>query len=179
MPAKSKAISGTAAAGLEFAFDEVVLPVPTARVVDESAFRFLVELEVAKAQRLRYSVSVLCLTIDSFSESIDSNRIAEGFSDRVRATDIVFRTGSSWVFLLVDAEPDALLSIARRLVEPLGPVTWSGGGASYPGTAVDAEDLLRQAWRYYSHAGIGGWTPCLSLPNRFARETDSDVASPA
>ena len=123
------------------------------RTVDETLFRFLVELEVAKAQRLGYCVSVISITVDSLSATEDLDRFAEGFADRIRSTDTIAPClGSSWVLLLVDAQPRDLSSIVRRLTEQLGPVPWSARGASYPRTAVGAEDLLRQAFEFAARA---------------------------
>jgi hypothetical protein len=115
-------------------------------MLDEALFRFLVELEVAKARRLRYCVSVVSLTIDSASAPIELDRLAERLVDRVRCTDIIAQIPeSSWTLLLVDAQPQALRSIVQRLTEQLGALSWSAGAASYPGTAVDADELLCQA----------------------------------
>jgi hypothetical protein len=125
--------------------------------VDETLFRFLVELEVAKAQRLRYCVSVVSLVVDSPEAGADLSRLAERFVDRVRSTDIIVpNPESSWTLLLVDAQPQALPSIVQRLAEQLGTLPWSAGGASYPGTARDAEDLLCQAAELGARAQVEG-----------------------
>lgn len=127
----------------------VVLLVPATdseRSVDESLFKFLVELEVAKAKRLRYCVSVVSLAVDPQAASTDLSRLGERIVEQVRSTDIVApNPESSWTLLLVDAQPQSLASIVNRLTEQLGPLSWSAGGASYPGTAVDAHDLLCRA----------------------------------
>ena len=51
-----------------------------ARVVDDEMFRFLVDLEVEKAQRLRYCLTLACLTTDGVpaeTGDVNSNRIAD------------------------------------------------------------------------------------------------------
>ena len=120
-----------------------------ARTVDEELLRFLVQFEVAKAQRLHYCVSVVCLAIDSLAPSVEDSFArpsAERFVDRLRSTDVVAaRPASSWTFLLVDAPSEALPSIVDRITEQLGPLPWMAGGATYPGTASSGEDLLRRS----------------------------------
>jgi hypothetical protein len=120
-------------------------PIDVKGTVDDALFRFLVELEVAKAQRLRYCVSVVSLTVAGGTGS-DSSRLTERFADRVRASDIVMpNPESSWTLLLVDAQHQALVSIVQRITQLFGTLPWWAGGASYPETAVDAADLLTQA----------------------------------
>ena len=137
----------------ELPFFTNMVPFPgsdLARIVDETLFRHIVQLEIIKAQRLHYYVSIVCLSIDSPHAEIDDSlmsRLAEGFLDRIRATDVVVpRPASSWTLLLVDAQPRALPSIVHRITEHFGRLRWSAGGASYPGTAFGAEDLLRRAF---------------------------------
>ena len=115
--------------------------------VDEPLFRFLVDLEIAKAQRLRYCVSVVCLALDSLPDDFSFiKRMAERFIRQLRSTDVVVPyPASSLTLLLVDAEAPALSSIVHRITEHLGPTPWSAGGASYPRTASGARDLLDRA----------------------------------
>ncbi len=119
-----------------------------ARIVAEALLRWLIELEVAKAQRLHYCISVVCLAVDSVTAPAGAmSRLAERFVDHLRSTDIVVphQGGSSLTLLLVDARPDTLSQIIQRITEQLGPIPWSAGGATYPGTASDADDLLSHA----------------------------------
>ena len=119
------------------------------RVVDDRLFRFLVDLEVQKAQRLRYCFSVLCLAFDVVpieAQELSPSVFAELATRHVRATDVVAPwTSDSLTLLLVDADTTHLPPILRRLTTLLGPIPWSAGGASYPKTATRTDDMVRQA----------------------------------
>jgi hypothetical protein len=144
------------------AFFHVVTPPrsSSARTVDEVLFHFLVEFEVAKAQRLHYSVSVVYLALDSLFARVDDSLTsgwAERFVDRIRSTDVIVPyPAPACTLLLVDAQPEALPSIVHRITEEIGPLPWSAGGASYPGTASGAEDLLRRAFDLAARAQADG-----------------------
>src|SRR5262245_29807131 len=118
-------------------------------LVDESVFRFLVDFEIQKAQRLRYSVSIVCLTASSSSPGsgeVALSSLAEALTSCVRGTDALV-VGSRGVLciLLVDAETSHLQAIVDRFRASLGSMVWSAGGSCYPRTAARAEDMLRQA----------------------------------
>jgi hypothetical protein len=120
-----------------------------ARVVDELLFRFLVDLEVQKAQRLRYCVSLVCLAAE-IAPAETRERSLPSFSEilirYIRTTDVVAASApASLTLLLVDAETAHLPSILRRLTALLGSTVWSAGGSCYPKTATRADDMLRQA----------------------------------
>lgn len=134
------------------------VPKSGSTTVDEPLFRFLVELEVAKAQRLRYCVSVVSLAIDSLADDLSFiKRMAERFIRQLRSTDVVVPyPASSLTLLLVDAEAPTLSSIVHRITEHLGPIPWSAGGASYPRTASGARDLLGQAFDLAARAKEDG-----------------------
>ena len=137
-----------------------ILPRSGSTTVDEPLFHFLVELEVAKAQRLQYCVSVVSLAVDSPSADTDYSfikRMSERFIRQLRATDVVVPyPASSLTLLLVDAEAPALSSIIHRITEHLGPIPWSAGGASYPRTASGAQDLLDRAFSLAARAKEDG-----------------------
>ena len=137
---------------------ESVLPKSGSTTIDEPLFRFLVELEVAKAQRLRYCVSVVCLALDSLPGDFSFiTRMAERFIRQLRSTDVVVPyPASSLTLLLVDAEAPALSSIVGRITEHLGTLPWSAGGASYPRTASGAQDLLDRAFNWVARAKEDG-----------------------
>ncbi len=118
-------------------------------LVDEPLFRFLVDFEIRKAQRLRYSVSLVCFAIqpsppgngEAFGASV-----AERVVRHLRATDAVAVWAEGWlVLLLVDAETTHLPAILNRLTTRLETARWSAGGSCYPRTAARADDMLRQA----------------------------------
>jgi hypothetical protein len=117
-------------------------------LVDEVLFRLLVDFEIQKAQRLRYSLSIVCFAVEPSAPVAGevSTSVAEGISRYLRGTDAVASWTQGWLsFLFVDAETRHLPSILRRLTAQLERVVWSAGGSSYPKTATRAEDMLRQA----------------------------------
>ena len=120
-------------------------------LVDELLFRLLVDFELQKAQRLRYSVSIVCFAIEPASAgngeaSPPSPSLAESVPRFLRGTDAVASWAQGWLsLLLVDAETTHLPSILERLMARLETVAWSAGGSCYPRTATRAEDMLRQA----------------------------------
>ena len=117
-------------------------------LVDELLFRLLVDFEIQKAQRLRYSVSIVCFAIESASAGngeASPPSLAESVTRFLRGTDAVARAQGWLSLLLVDAETTHLPSILERLMARLETVAWSAGGSCYPRTATRPEDLLRQA----------------------------------
>lgn len=135
--------------------------------MEADAFRFLVELEVKKAVRLQYCVSLACVAPDLPGDEADpllTAQIAKIAIGQLRATDVVAVLDPSCVgLLLVDAEPAALPGIVRRAMEPLGPgLKWSGGAGSYPRTAGSGRALFAQAMRLLTRARRdGGGRPTL------------------
>src|SRR5258705_3873711 len=61
-------------------------------LVDESLFRFLVDFEIQKAQRLRYSVAIVCIAFEPAAtgngEALAST-LAESVTRHLRGTDAV------------------------------------------------------------------------------------------
>lgn len=132
-----------------------------ARVVDDLMFRLLVDLEVQKAHRLRYCVSLACLTTEGVlpeTREPSGSSLARSVTRHLRRTDVVApRTPTSLALLLVDAETNHLPVILRRLTAGLETIGWSAGGSCYPKTATRAEDMLRQAADLMARArGEGG-----------------------
>jgi hypothetical protein len=125
-------------------------------MVDEPLFRLLLDLEIHKAQRLRYTVSIVCFTMERSgvgNGQASNASIAESIASRLRATDAVAMWTEGLVFfLLVDAETTHLPSILERLTTRLQTVSWSAGGSSYPRSAARAEDMVRQAVDLHTRA---------------------------
>ena len=125
-------------------------------MVDDALFRLLLQLEIQKAQRLRYTVSIVCLTIErsgAGNGQATSTSIAESIAVRLRGTDVVAIQAEGLVFcLLVDADVAHLPAILERLTSRLQTASWSAGGSSYPRTAVCAEDMVRQAVELHTRA---------------------------
>src|SRR5213594_43158 len=128
--------------------------------VDDLLFRFLVDLEVQKAQRLRYCVSLVCLAAEvAPPETRESSppSLAEMVTRYVRGTDVVAPWApASLVLLLIDAETTHLSSILRRLTVRLETIAWSAGGSCYPNTATHADDMVRQAVNLMARAKDDG-----------------------
>ena len=118
-------------------------------LIDDQLFRFLVDFEIQKAQRLRYCVSLVCLAAEVAStEPHDPSTasLAEIVTRYIRGTDAVVPWApGSLALLLIDAESIDLPPILRRLMARLGTIAWSAGGSCYPKTASRPDDLLRQA----------------------------------
>ena len=117
--------------------------------MDESLFRFLVDFEIQKAQRLRYSVSLVCLAVEPSAAGngeASASTVAESVVRYLRGTDAVALWDQGWLaMLLVDAETTHLPAILNRLTTRLETAGWSAGGSCYPRTAARADDMLRQA----------------------------------
>lgn len=114
-------------------------------IVDDDVFRLLVDMEVQKAQRLRYLVSVICIDVEGTGAIPEAVRM---MAPVIRATDAVAARDRSTVaaLLLVAAEASDLGTILERLKSAgLESVAWSAGGACYPQTAGSAQELLDQA----------------------------------
>ena len=121
-------------------------------MVDSGGFRRLVDMEIQKAQRLRYCVSIACIAADRRTPEEEEPAVAvlaERVTPLIRSTDIV----TCWdppclALMLIDADVASLPSIVDRLTTRLEMYLWSAGGASYPKTATRADDLFHQALHY-------------------------------
>jgi GGDEF domain-containing protein len=129
---------------------------PSENLIEPDVFKLLLELETRKALRLRYPVSLLCVTPDQPLEGADVDlmrKAARAALSQVRATDVVaILSRSTLAILLVDAEIPELQDILRRIVEPMSVGatvserrTWSAGGSSYPHSGTTGDALLRLA----------------------------------
>jgi len=118
-------------------------------IVDSLGFRRLVDMEIQKAQRLRYCISLICIAAElrsSEMEQLAAPSLDEIISPHIRSTDVVACSAfPSLALLLIDAEVTNLPSIVRRLTTRLEMFLWSAGGACYPSTATRAEELFDQA----------------------------------
>jgi GGDEF domain-containing protein len=118
-------------------------------LVDEPLFRFLVDFEIQKAQRLRYSISLVCFAVEpsaSGNGEASAASVADSVVRYLRGTDAVALWAQGWLaMLLVDAETTHLPAILNRLTTRLETVGWSAGGSCYPRTAARADDMMRQA----------------------------------
>jgi hypothetical protein len=119
-------------------------------IVDRGTFRPLVEMEIHKAQRLRYSISLLCVATNGQADAPHHDAAASPLAERItpllRSTDALAHwERSALALLLVDAEVMNLPSIVDRLTQRLEILRWSAGGASYPKTTAHPDALFQQA----------------------------------
>ena len=125
-----------------------------ARTVDASLFRLLVDLEIRKAQRLRYCLCVLCIRAHAMTaELMPSALFLDHFRRQLRTTDVV----APWppaasAFLLVDADWGDIPAVVTRITCELADGSWSAGGVCYPRTNVTGDEILRQASRLLEQA---------------------------
>jgi hypothetical protein len=132
-------------------------PGESRRIVDEPLFRYLVDLEVVKAQRLSYCFSVICVAPDlplPHAGAMSEPHVFAAVLRCTRATDNVTRLADgAFAILAIDADTPALAPIVARVLDEVraaaGPVatttTWSAGAACYPKTAVSPAEVLRIA----------------------------------
>src|ERR1043166_2448079 len=88
-------------------------------VVDSGGFRRLVDMEIQKAQRLRYCVSIVCIAADRRGPEEEEPAVAvlaERVTPLIRSTDVV----TCWdppclALMLIDADVASLPSIVDRL----------------------------------------------------------------
>jgi hypothetical protein len=96
-----------------------------------------------KAQRLRYCISVICVSAKAVAT--DSSFIDQ-FRGQLRATDVVAPwPPASLIVLLIDAESGDIPAVMQRITPHLAEGSWGAGGVSYPRTTRAADDILRQA----------------------------------
>jgi len=131
---------------------------PGARVVDAVVFHTLLEMEIAKAQRLRYCLAVLCLA-GQFPPDADDpvDSLAGLAARRIRSTDVVLDRGPAGVvLLLIDADVGALPAILHRVIADFRAASWSAGASAYPKNASNSDELLAQAASMLSEAERDG-----------------------
>jgi hypothetical protein len=137
---------------------------PHAPIVDEETFALISELEIRKAVRLSYPVSMLAILPDPMGGGAapDPRPLAEQLAGVlcrvVRGTDLIRLPAASAGLhaLLVDAESADLPGIIERITEEVAAhqfrldgerrgVTLSVGGASFPTTVATSQELLVEA----------------------------------
>ena len=129
------------------------------------------ELELRRAERFAKPVTILVADADNFRLLNETHghragdrllRLLSGIiRESCRDSDVVGRYGSDeFLFLLAETIPEQALILANRLLEACRqaafkpnagntrlPVSVSIGIASYPGNAINRQDLLAQAFR--------------------------------
>lgn len=135
---------------------------PHAIIVEEETFAFVADLEVRKAPRVGYPVSLLAVVPEVEGPLGDPGALAEqlarAISPILRSTDLIRVSSASTTLhvLLVNASVETLRGVIQRITEEVGAhlfqingerkaVTLSLGGSCFPTTAGTTEDLLSQA----------------------------------
>jgi hypothetical protein len=133
-----------------------------APIVDEDTFTLITELEVRKAVRLQYFVSLLGIEASAEDEQSEiaptraRERLAQAIREEIRSCDTIG---------LIDAEPKLYILLVnanlgnlpliieriaqlvnrhRRPTEGLGELSLSMGAACFPSSARDRSDLFAQ-----------------------------------
>jgi hypothetical protein len=133
-------------------------------LVDQASFHLVLNLEVEKAMRLRYCVSVVAVSIRPWTERVEEGRtpplamrFAEMAARRLRRIDLLTALAPNCIgLILIDADPLALPVIVGRAAEQWETasvayegsswrIEWRAGAGSYPQTANTATALFRQA----------------------------------
>jgi GGDEF domain-containing protein len=141
--------------------DQVVSrPLPRGTPLPERFFRYLLDLEIEKANRLRYCLSLVCFTPDLDGSGTDADltrAIARMTLRRLRSTDVATTLSPDVVaLLLIDTAPGMLVGILDRAASANLPegrrfgrgqriVSVSAGASCYPLTAPDRTALFREA----------------------------------
>lgn len=155
------------------------LPSETPNLLKADYFEQYLYLETQKALRLRYSISLLCVSVSETPQGENpalTRYVADTMISRLRATDVASVLSPSTVgVLLVDAEIQSVRQIFDRATETLQdhPVSFEGrtsrltlraGAVCFPRTVTKASDLIRQASALMGRAA-GEGTVSLSLPD--------------
>lgn len=128
-------------------------------IVDDDRFALVTELELRKAIRLHYPISMLAiLPVSKIPYPRLTGQLAGVIGPVIRGTDLIHLPAAepSLHVLLVDAPFDQLHGIIQRITEEVGRHTFqlndqrkavrlSLGGACFPTTASTLQDLVAQA----------------------------------
>ncbi len=132
-------------------------------IVNDDSFALVTELELRKAIRLHYPISMLAVLPGPKGRSKTlyprlTGQLAGVIGPVIRGTDLIHLPAAepSLHVLLVDAPFDQLDGIIQRITEEVGRHTFqlnderkavrlSLGGACFPTTASTLQDLLAQA----------------------------------
>jgi hypothetical protein len=145
-------------------------------VVDEATFDLVTELEIRKAVRLQYYVSLLAIKPHDDDEIADAATLAEHLapiiSQQLRGTDLIGISADSPQLhvLLINAHLESLSVVIERLSEEIGrhvfqingkrrALNLSMGGACFPTTAGTRQDLYNQAVALVSRPRTNGTKP--------------------
>jgi diguanylate cyclase (GGDEF)-like protein len=141
------------------------------QVLRKPIFDYLFELEVKKAVRYQYFLTVLFLEVDGAepAQGVDGQHgvIAELLRDELRATDVIGRLTEERFSILLHHADDANTQrigerLRRRIADYVfaqgqeGRRTVSIGGACFPTSGNYPEDLLSEAHRMLQRAQQDG-----------------------
>jgi diguanylate cyclase (GGDEF)-like protein len=152
------------------------MPGTFATIVNQDLFNYLLDLEVKRATRYSYFLSLLFLEIDQENRPEVSDTAAKLILNEIREVDIVGKVEAKRFSVLLQAETKPTLYIAERIrtrilnysfnnKEPGGSrqtgekdlkITVSVGGACFPTHGSDAEELTAQALLLLDKARVEG-----------------------
>jgi hypothetical protein len=133
---------------------------PRAALVDAATFALMGELELRRAIRLQYYVSLLMVHVDARAPQrpLLLDRLVEAIRDEIRNTDVIGVTANSAALqvLLVSTGHDSLPGIVARIFAAVdrrignakgwaSSATLSIGGAGFPTVAHSWNELCHQA----------------------------------
>lgn len=137
---------------------------PRGTIVDGETFDFIAELEVRKAVRLQYYVSLLAVQpeVEGGEDAPDpgalASQLARVISQQIRGTDLVGLTRSvpNIHILLINANLRDLPAVIQRILQEVNrhrfqvnghskAARLSVGGSCFPATASTRQDLFAQA----------------------------------
>lgn len=118
-----------------------------ARSVDAALLRLLIDIELRKAQRLRYCISVICICANVISTEVCADGVLlDHFRRQLRTTDAIAHwPPASLALLLVDADSEHIPAVMRRITTQLAEGSWRAGAISYPRSNWGVDEMLRRA----------------------------------
>lgn len=161
-------------------------------------FHEQLQLELDRARRIGYGVSLLIFDIDHFKLVNDTyghpagdrvlQMVAARIKDELRAVDILARYGGEeYAVILPGTPPSSLSGVAERLRQVIAMrpfevdelqivITVSAGGASFPEDAAEAQALIDEADRWLYRAKESGRNRiCVSAPVTWLEADDQAV----
>ncbi|HKP89208.1 MAG TPA: diguanylate cyclase [Thermoleophilaceae bacterium] len=171
---------------------------PLTGVLNHRAFQDQLEVELRRARRENWSVTVVAIDVDGFRELNDSRghaygdaaltAVAEGLSSDLRPGDLCGRIGGD-EFMLALTSCDAAtahevvdrlrVSVEQRAAAAdVGALTLSAGIAEFPRHAIGRADLMRFAdgAMYWSRSGGPGRTSVYSATEDSALSAEEEAA---
>ena len=164
--------------------ESLALRDPLTGVLNHRAFQDSLEVELRRARRESWSVSIVAIDVDGFRELNDSRghesgdaalcAVAQGLSGDLRPGDLCGRVGGDeFMLALSGCDAQSAQEVVGRLrtsvearaaAADVGAMTLSVGIAEFPRHAIGRADLMRYAYgaMYWSKSGGPGRTSLYS-----------------